>query len=201
MDIKKFLSVPYKRIRTKKKRGIIIWKPADVHVSKKARIIIDDHFEFNKPWMIRDKCTSGSLSVADSAELYIKNANIYSGCTLEINGHFSMQSGYINNYSRIFCRNRITIGENVVVASEVIIRDSDEHQIISAEADVQSPVSAPITIGDHVWIGTRAIILKGVSIGNNAIIAAGSVVTRDVPDHCLAAGVPAKIIKADVNWK
>ena len=54
---------------------------------------------------------------------------------------------------------------------------------------------APITIGNHVWIGSRAVVLPGVSIGDGAIIAAGAVVTRDVPPNVIAGGVPARIIK------
>ena len=53
----------------------------------------------------------------------------------------------------------------------------------------------PIVIGDNVWIGDKVIILDGVKIGNNSIIAAGTVVTKDVPDFCVVAGNPAKIIK------
>lgn len=58
-----------------------------------------------------------------------------------------------------------------------------------------------IEIGDHVWVGLRSVILKGVKIGNGAIIAAGSLVNRDVPPNSLAAGVPAKIIKTNIQWK
>lgn len=58
-----------------------------------------------------------------------------------------------------------------------------------------------VYIGDHVWIGERAMILKGVNIGEGAIIAAGAIVTKDVLSHTLVAGVPAKIVKKDVNWK
>ena len=59
----------------------------------------------------------------------------------------------------------------------------------------------PIVIGNHVWIGARAIILKGVIIGDGAIIAAGAVVTHDVPAYTLAGGVPAKVIREGVEWK
>ncbi|WP_412654540.1 DapH/DapD/GlmU-related protein [Hungatella sp.] len=55
--------------------------------------------------------------------------------------------------------------------------------------------SKPVTIGNDVWIGGNCTILPGVTIGNNVIVAAGAVVTKDVPDNCVVAGVPAKIIK------
>lgn len=66
---------------------------------------------------------------------------------------------------------------------------------------IQAKKTKPVCIGNHVWIGQRAMILKGVSIGDGAIIAAGAVVTRDVPAGCLAAGVPAKVIRKNVEWK
>ena len=56
-------------------------------------------------------------------------------------------------------------------------------------------------IGNHVWIGSGAKILKGVTIGNGSIVAAGAVVVQDVPENCLAAGVPARIVKEGVQWK
>ena len=87
------------------------------------------------------------------------------------------------------------IGENVAIAPEVIIRDSDDHQIVGSKK------TSPINIGNHVWIGTRAMILKGVSIGDNSVIAAGSIVTHDVPSNCLVAGVPAIIKKEKISWE
>ena len=61
-------------------------------------------------------------------------------------------------------------------------------------------MSAPIIIKDNVWIGMSAIILKGVTVGEGAIVAAGSVVTKDVPPHTIVAGVPARVIKKDVYY-
>lgn len=61
--------------------------------------------------------------------------------------------------------------------------------------------SAPITICDNVWIGTGAMILKGVTIGEGAVVAAGAIVTKDVPQRCLVGGVPAKVIRENVEWE
>ncbi len=73
---------------------------------------------------------------------------------------------------------------------------SDE---VSHFLDMQKKTK-PVKIGNHVWIGTRVTILKGVNIGDGAVIAAGSVVTKDIPAGSLAAGVPAKIIRDKVIW-
>lgn len=190
-----------KFFRTKRIQKIVFWRPANIQIAKNATIVVDERFEFNKPWNPKNVCPLGGFSMSSSGSLHVGKVNVYSGCSMAIDGQFSMKSGYINNNSRIFCRHRITIGEDVVIAPEVIIRDSDQHRIFNLGSDSQIPMLSPITIGDHVWIGTRAIILKGVSIGDHSVIAAGAVVTRDVPDHCLVAGVPAKVIKTDIDWK
>ena len=62
-------------------------------------------------------------------------------------------------------------------------------------------VDAPVTIGDRVWIGCRATVLKGVTIGDGAVVAACSVVTRDVPPRALVAGNPARVVREDVTWE
>ena len=59
----------------------------------------------------------------------------------------------------------------------------------------------PVTIGNHVWICSNSIVLKGVTIGDGAIIAAGAVVTKDVPSKCMVGGNPAKIIRTNVDWQ
>lgn len=94
------------------------------------------------------------------------------------------------------CASKITIGTNCAIAKEVIIRDFDAHTIEREGYEA----SKEIMIGNHVWISNRAIILKGVTIGDGAIIAAGAVVAKNVPANTLVAGVPAKVIQGDVAW-
>ena len=103
----------------------------------------------------------------------------------------------MNYNSTITCFDHIEIGEGVCIAENVVIRDSDNHTIIR-EGYRQT---APIKIGKHVWIGVNCTILKGVTIGGGAVIAAGAGVTKDVPPHALVGGVPAKVIRTDVEWK
>lgn len=112
------------------------------------------------------------------------------------NGKLELGSGFFNSNVKIRCKNKIKIGRNVAISHDVTIMDSDAHKIHYKGYKMTNP----IIIGDNVWIGSRAIILKGVNIGNGAIIAAGSVVTKDVSPNCMVAGVPAKIIKQNIKW-
>lgn len=87
-------------------------------------------------------------------------------------------------------RARLTIGDHVDIASSVMVYNS-EHDL---DADDFSARVEPVTIGDYVFIGPRSIILPGVKIGKGAVVAAGAVVTKDVPEYAVVGGVPAKVI-------
>lgn len=105
-----------------------------------------------------------------------------------------------NNDCHMGCINKIEIGNNVLFASKIYISDH-YHGQISAEAIKLVPVErrlyskGPIVIKDNVWIGESVAIMPGVTIGQNSIIGANSVVTNDVPENSVAAGVPAKVLK------
>ena len=89
----------------------------------------------------------------------------------------------------------IKIGDNVYITAGVQFVTHDGGTLILRKEVPDLEWSAPITLGDDVYIGIRAIILPGVNIGNRCIVAAGSVVSRSIPDNCVVAGVPARIIK------
>jgi putative colanic acid biosynthesis acetyltransferase WcaF len=97
---------------------------------------------------------------------------------------------HIGRYCQIDARGGLQIGRNVVIASHVIL--------VTADHDINDPSFrgrlASITIGDRAWIASRATVVKGVNIGEGAVIAAGSVVTSDVPPWAIVAGVPARVV-------
>ena len=101
----------------------------------------------------------------------------------------------IGDRTQLHCGNRIDIGDNSFISWDCCIMDRDYHAF---NADKEE--SKPVIIGEHCWIGCRVLIIKGVSIGNGAVVAAGSVVTKDVPPFCLVGGNPAKIIRRNVKW-
>ncbi|MDE7456088.1 MAG: acyltransferase [Prevotella sp.] len=108
--------------------------------------------------------------------------------------------------------NKVEIGKDTAIATGVTIRDNNSHPISpsyrrkmrhtphgSIERSSTRGVSAPIIIGENVWIGENSRICKGVTIGDNAIIAASSVVTKNVPANSIVAGNPAKIVKENID--
>jgi acetyltransferase-like isoleucine patch superfamily enzyme len=138
------------------------------------------------------------LVVRDEGEIELNGLfRMLSGHVLwiEKGARLTLGSGYANNGLRLGCHVGIEIGHGVAIAENVTIRDSDNHR-----TGRNTSPNAPIRIGDRVWIGMNSTILKGVTIGHDAIIAAGSVVIRDVPPNCLVAGVPARVKKTDVRW-
>jgi acetyltransferase-like isoleucine patch superfamily enzyme len=100
------------------------------------------------------------------------------------------EDSIVGDHAFLDGRDKLTIGNHVDIASEVLIYNS-EHDL---ESDGFQATSAPVEIGDYVFIGPRAIILPGVKIGRGAVIAGGAVVTKDVPDFAIVGGVPAKVI-------
>jgi len=83
---------------------------------------------------------------------------------------------------------------------EIEFRTGDSHSIIDNETKKRINMAQNIEVGNHVWIGARSIILKGVSIGNNSIIGTNSIVTKNIPSHSVAAGIPAKVVKNNIDW-
>lgn len=108
----------------------------------------------------------------------------------------------IGSYCHISALKKIKIGNKVLIGKWVSIVDND-HGLTDKDSLLIPPLNrqivskGPITIGDNVWIGDKATILSGVKIGNNAVIAANAVVTKDVPAYSVVAGNPARVIRRD----
>lgn len=96
--------------------------------------------------------------------------------------------------------NQVIIGENCMFSSNMHILASDFHSIIDMHSGMRVNMSNKIDIGNHVWVGMSVLLQKNISIGEGAIIAAHSVVSKDVPAYCAVGGIPAKIIRKNVQW-
>lgn len=118
------------------------------------------------------------------------NVSFGSGIYVELGDYSSLNTGaWISNDTKI--GNDVMMGPNVVMLSA---SHNFERTEISMRAQ-GAPERRPVTIGDDVWIGTRSIILPGVTVGSHSIIGAGSVVTKDIPEWAIVAGNPARLIR------
>ncbi|MBR4267263.1 MAG: acyltransferase [Bacteroidales bacterium] len=106
----------------------------------------------------------------------------------------------IGEYNHITACNKITIGDGLLTGRYVIISDNS-HGGLSEDESLLAPVKrelkskGEVVIGNNVWLGDKVAVMAGVHIGNNVIVAANAVVTKDLPDNCMAAGVPARVVK------
>lgn len=200
--IHKFVSVVF-RMRYRK------------HLNGNGNVFIDprmSHFVFGKKSCINLK---GNLKLGANSYGNNGRSNLLrldGGAVLDVNGDFKFMYGadvivfedghlalgnnsFINSDCKIRCHKNIVIGNNCAISHDFIIMDSDAHYL---EGDDHTK---DVIIGDKVWIGTRVTVLSGTTIGTGSVIAAGSVVNGDIPAHSLAAGVPAKVIRTDVEWR
>jgi acetyltransferase-like isoleucine patch superfamily enzyme len=141
-----------------------------------------------------------------------QHVSCYAGCSFALGkdgrctiGDFSLLNGAL-----IMAEERIDIGSHCLISWNVGLADSDFHPLEPAQRRVDAQAlapffknrparprlkTAPIKIGDNVWIGMNAVILKGVTIGDNSVVAAGSVVTKSVEPNTVVAGNPAVVVK------
>lgn len=167
-------------------------------LSDKIHVRIQNKMDFGLDAGRFPRGSRSSLRFGKNSSFIVKDKfKILSGCDVNIddNATLVLGSGYINHDTKVYCKNRIEIGYNTIIAEDVIIMDSDSHQINDSSA-----ISKPILIGDRVWIGMGAMILKGVTIGDGSVVAARSVVTKNIPPNSIVAGNPAKIIKQNIHW-
>jgi acetyltransferase-like isoleucine patch superfamily enzyme len=103
---------------------------------------------------------------------------------------------HVEGYFSVSAADSVTIGRSVLIGSNVAIRDHD-HGTAPEEHRARQPLNAaPVEIGDFAWLGQNVVVLKGVTIGRNAVVGANAVVTSSIPDGAIAAGVPARVIGA-----
>jgi acetyltransferase-like isoleucine patch superfamily enzyme len=149
-----------------------------------------------------------------SAKQDLSVVRVRPGATFACHGMVSLQRGVrvvvdggtlrighgtnVNGFSKIFCRESVTIGAGCTLSWDVQVMDTDFHAMtVDGE---QKPMTAPVRVGDRVWIGTGAMVLKGVTIGDGAVVAAGALVAADVAAGTVVGGVPARPLGTVDSW-
>ena len=146
------------------------------------------------------------------ALVFGKHDSVYAGCSFSIgvNGRCTVGDFTLLNGALVMAEEKIEIGSHCLISWNVGIADSDFHPLDPAQRLIDAQAVAPffkdrpprpklktvpVKISDNVWIGMNATILKGVTIGENSVVAAGSVVTKSVPPNTVVAGNPAVFVK------
>lgn len=159
---------------------------------------------FNKIYFCRDReseCVIGDNFVFYSGDCLNPLTRNLCGCIYQEKGSY-IKIGDNVGFSSVCIRSTIgiEIGDNVKLGGGVVILDTDAHSLdyklrkIPSQ-DKANAACSPILIKNDVLIGAYSIILKGVTIGEGSVIGSGSIVTKDIPSHCIAAGNPCKVIK------
>ena len=124
-----------------------------------------------------------------------ENTSVLTGFNCDYGLHIRVGRQFLANYNvTILDIMPVTIGDYVMIGPNTLI-STVNHPISPLDRRKHLGIGKPVTIGNDVWIGGNVTILPGVTIGSNVIIAAGAVVTKDIPDNCLAGGVPARKIR------
>lgn len=192
----------YCRVKHPRSAHLHVYNHSNIHLEKSSNIILTErgYLDITVKNLEQQPSRPCSLWLDKDSTLISHGFTMFEGSSIYVSPGATIELGrsYMNA-SSIECNNHIIIGDNCAIAGNIRIQDTDYHTTYDNDENPK-PVTKPIVIGNKVWICNNSIILKGVTIGDGAIIAAGSVVTKDVPPCCLVAGNPAKVIKENVKW-
>ena len=198
-----------KNIQIKKGASISIHFKTDIQL-KKSKIILHEGATFKVGYNYGYFDGGGFSALQDVCRIHLQNAtlhiygdvSLYPGMTLiSSKGIVTIKNNTaINGFSKIICKSEIEIGENCVIAQGVVIRDDDGHKHGKIGGELTN-TPKPVKIGNNCWIGQNASILKGVILNDGCIVAAGAVVSKSVESNTIVAGVPAKKIAENSEWR
>jgi carbonic anhydrase/acetyltransferase-like protein (isoleucine patch superfamily) len=181
----------------------LIYNKVNVEIKKSATLQLTGRLRFGDKLNPNVSFLPSSLILDSNSFVKIEEGVIIGGGSLifsKKNSNLCIgKNTYFTSGLHLECVNKITIGENCAISWGVTIIDDDHHQIIYDNKRVNKDDSN-VVIGDKVWVGCNVTILKNTKIGNNCVVAAGSIVKGEFPDNVLIAGNPAQIIKRNVSW-
>lgn len=194
----------HRRVKHPRSAHLHVYNYSLINIAKTAKIVLQEkgYLDINVLNIKREKIHPCTLWLGERSVLTSYGFQMYEGAAIVLveGGRLTLGHNSYMNASLIQCASSITIGDNCAIASDVLIQDTDFHPMLDEDGN-EKTYTKPISIGNHVWICAKATILKGVTIGDGAIVAAGAVVTKDVPPYTLVGGNPARVIKENVKWK
>lgn len=158
---------------------------------------------------INSTLVGSTIDISGSGNMVeILSKDIISGLHLQVHGdncHVLIDEGTAINGVQAICMGngtKILIGKNCLFAKQIDIWATDSHPIFEiTNQSIPINPSRDVVLKDHVWVGEKSCILKGVTIGKDSIIGMASVVAKDIPESSIVVGNPAKVIKQDITWR
>jgi acetyltransferase-like isoleucine patch superfamily enzyme len=208
MNSNKYLKLLFYKARLIRLRSIIgkrnIINNSGMLINVKYDIIGDDNIiiigvnAFVTNTTIRIRGNKNNINIENECKYYGGSIWIEgTQCKVKIGNNTTVMDAHIFAQEAESC---IEIGEDCMLSNNIIIRTSDSHSIIDNVTKERINKAKNIYIGNHVWIAAWVRVLKGTRIYDNSIIALGSIVSNDVPTNCIVGGIPAKVIKQNINW-
>ena len=199
----KFLKYNYLTKGVKREKGayIIPYRHAVLEIRANGEWIVEKtlHFGINR---LKGSSAEARVRIREGGK-WISHGDVllFTDSFIDVHENALFESGFfsINAGSVVVCGKHIKFGEDVMIGREVTIYDSDFHQVTD---DDGNPInfSKDVYIGDRVWLTNKIAVLKGVTIGEGALISSMSLIRKNVPPYCLAGGNPLKVIKEGIHW-
>jgi acetyltransferase-like isoleucine patch superfamily enzyme len=162
------------------------------------RVFIDPGASISKLHLAFDG-DNGTLTVGKSSKSGFQlNIRIGQDSTVKIGSNLTTTSTAIVSAVEGVT---VSFGDDCMLASENQFRADDGHPIFDVFTGKRVNLSTSIRVGSHVWIGARAVLLAGAEIGDGSVIGFGSIVTKKIPNNCIAAGSPARVVRRNIAWE
>ena len=203
IDILRFIKWNYLKSNIKRDKGayLIPYRHSTIDIDKSANVLLHANIHIN-PQEVNGTNKEAILFVLPNGRLVINGAvRLLSGATLQVQQNASIDIGqaYINHDATIIAANNMKLGNGLLISRNVTIFDSDFHTILDKDGNQINTIKN-IEIGDHVWVGVNATLLRGTKIGKGAVIAAGAVVGGKIKEGTMAAGNPARSY-SEIQWE
>lgn len=203
IDILGFIKWNYLKSNIKRDKGayLIPYRHSTIDIDKSASVLLHANIHIN-PQEVNGTKKEAILFVRPNGRLVINGAvRLLSGATLQVQQNASIDIGqaYINHDATIIAANNMKLGNGLLISRNVTIFDSDFHTILDKDGNQINTIKN-IEIGDHVWVGVNATLLRGTKIGKGAVIAAGAVVGGKIKEGTMAAGNPARSY-SEIQWE
>ncbi len=206
LDVFKFIYYNFfsKNIVRDRKTYLFPHKGVIMDLSKNSRIYLkgrNAEFGYN---IMRGSKAETQIRMEGNAKWYLNNGcQVFYNTVVEVKNNAVLNTDFfsMNGGSVIICAKKICFGEDVMLGRNIVIYDSDHHQVLDCDGNMRN-YSKEIVIGDHVWLTNQILVQKGVTIGEGSLIGAYTIVRKDVPSHSMVVNGSgdAKIISDNVCW-